>query len=99
MKSIATAAAWSPGSRGRGIVDFQIGDIVRLRKAHPCGADEWEVVRLGADIGLRCLGCNRRVLLERAVLERRMKEIRSGSASAVADELAPSRFLRPDQQA
>ena len=47
-----------------------MGDVVRLRKPHPCGGFEWEVVRLGADIGLRCRGCGRRVLLERRALER-----------------------------
>ena len=50
-----------------------MGDIVRLRKPHPCGGFEWEVVRLGADIGLRCRGCARRVLLERRTLEKRLK--------------------------
>ena len=50
-----------------------MGDIVRLRKPHPCGGFEWEVVRLGADIGLRCRGCGRRVLLERRTLEKRLK--------------------------
>lgn len=50
-----------------------IGDVVRLRKPHPCGSFEWTVVRLGADIGLRCHGCNRRVLLPRRELERRLK--------------------------
>ncbi len=50
-----------------------MGDVVRLRKPHPCGGFEWEIVRLGADIGLRCRSCKRRVLLERRVLERRMK--------------------------
>ena len=53
--------------------DFRMGDVVRLRKPHPCGASEWEVTRLGADIGLRCRGCRRRVLLERRILERRMQ--------------------------
>ena len=53
--------------------EFRMGDVVRLRKPHPCGGFEWEVVRLGADIGLRCRGCRRRVLLERRVLERRLK--------------------------
>ena len=53
--------------------EFRMGDVVRLRKPHPCGGSEWEVVRLGADIGLRCRGCRRRVLLERRVLERRLK--------------------------
>lgn len=50
-----------------------MGDVVRLRKPHPCGGFDWEVVRLGADIGLRCLGCRRRVLLARPVLQRRLK--------------------------
>jgi hypothetical protein len=55
------------------VVDFRMGDVVRLRKPHPCGSFQWEVVRLGADIGLRCLTCGRRVLLERSVLEKRLK--------------------------
>jgi hypothetical protein len=50
-----------------------LDDVVRLRKPHPCGSYEWTVVRLGADIGLRCLGCSRRVLLPRRELERRLK--------------------------
>jgi hypothetical protein len=56
-----------------------LGDVVRLRKAHPCGSYEWEVVRVGADIGLKCLKCQRRVLLERGVFERRLKEFVSKS--------------------
>ena len=47
--------------------------MVRLRKVHPCGGTDWQVYRLGADIGLRCLTCGRRVMLERAVLEKRIK--------------------------
>lgn len=54
-------------------LEFCMGDVVRLRKPHPCGGFEWEVVRLGVDIGLRCRGCGRRVLLERRTLERRLK--------------------------
>jgi hypothetical protein len=53
--------------------EFRMGDVVRLRKPHPCGGFDWEVTRLGADIGLRCTTCRRRVLLERAVVARRMK--------------------------
>lgn len=56
------------------IVDFRIGDVLQLRKPHPCGGLEWEVVRLGADIGLRCRTCSRRVLLPRTTVERRMKK-------------------------
>jgi hypothetical protein len=55
-------------------IEIKLGDVVRLRKAHPCGSYEWEVVRVGADIGLKCLKCQRRVLLERGVFERRVKE-------------------------
>ncbi|HYH13255.1 MAG TPA: DUF951 domain-containing protein [Thermomicrobiales bacterium] len=54
-------------------VPFYMGDIVRLRKPHPCGSYEWEVVRLGADIGLRCQTCQRRVLLPRRTVEKRLK--------------------------
>lgn len=51
-------------------------DIVRLRKPHPCGSYEWKVYRMGADIGLECLGCSRRVLLPRRELARRLKSIK-----------------------
>jgi len=56
----------------RPVLEVRIGDQVRLRKPHPCGASTWRVVRLGADIGIVCDGCGRRVLLERADLERRL---------------------------
>ena len=59
------------------VIGLRLGDEVRLKKAHPCGSDRWEVVRLGADIGLRCLGCERRVLVERGSLERRLSKRRS----------------------
>lgn len=55
--------------------DLQLNDIVRLRKSHPCGSYEWKVVRLGADIGIECLGCSRRVILPRRQLARRVKTI------------------------
>lgn len=55
------------------VLELRIGDIVRLKKAHPCGSYEWVIVRLGADIGIRCLKCQHTVLIERPVLERRIK--------------------------
>lgn len=54
-------------------LEFRIGDVLRLRKPHPCGGYEWQVVRLGADLGLECLTCRRRVLLERREVEKRLK--------------------------
>ena len=55
------------------VMEIKLGDVVHLKKKHPCGSYEWRVVRLGADIGIKCLGCQRRVLLERGVFERRVK--------------------------
>jgi hypothetical protein len=54
-------------------MEIRLGDVVRLRKVHPCGGYEWNVVRLGADIGIRCQTCGRRVLLERSTFEKRVK--------------------------
>jgi hypothetical protein len=53
--------------------ELQMNDVLRLRKPHPCGNTDWVVVRLGADIGLKCLGCGRRILLPRREVARRMK--------------------------
>jgi len=54
------------------VMPIKLGDVVRLKKKHPCGSYEWQVVRLGADIGIKCLKCQRRVLLDRSVFERRI---------------------------
>lgn len=53
--------------------EIKLGDVVCLRKKHPCGASQWQVVRVGTDIGLRCLKCQRHVLLERSVFEHQVK--------------------------
>lgn len=53
--------------------EINIGDHVEMRKPHPCGGTRWEVVRLGADIGLVCQTCQHRILLSRRELNRRMK--------------------------
>ncbi|MEJ2350737.1 MAG: DUF951 domain-containing protein [Anaerolineales bacterium] len=62
--------------------DLNLDDVVRLRKPHPCGGYEWKIVRLGADIGLECLRCGRRVLLPRRKLARRMKTLVNKSDDA-----------------
>ena len=59
----------------RMLPDLQMGDVVRLRKPHPCGNYEWKVIRMGADIGLECVQCGRRILLPRRILARRLKVI------------------------
>jgi hypothetical protein len=60
------------------IVDDHIlalGDRVELRKKHPCGSVTWRVVRLGADVGLECLGCGRAILLPHSPLRKQMKKV------------------------
>jgi hypothetical protein len=52
-------------------VDLRLGDVIRLRRAHPCGSHTWRVTRLGADIGLACVGCAHRILMDRLDVERR----------------------------
>ena len=54
---------------------YELGWVVRLRKQHPCGGTDWEVVRLGADIGLKCLTCARRLLMPRSTLDKRVKTV------------------------
>lgn len=56
-------------------MEIKVGDVVQLKKKHPCGSDQWQVIRVGIDIGIKCQKCNRRVFLERGVFERRVKAI------------------------
>ena len=68
-------------------VQIEVNDVVRLRKPHPCGGYEWTVVRIGADIGLKCNTCGHRVLLDRRTFEKRLKTIvRAGSVDGNGDE-------------
>jgi hypothetical protein len=68
-------------------IDLYIGDVVQTRKPHPCGGDTWRVVRLGAEIGMRCLRCDRKVLLPRATFERRVKRfLERGAAGNTPEE-------------
>ncbi len=53
--------------------NIEVGDVITMRKAHPCGSREWLVLRVGADIGLQCTVCGRRILLSRQSLAARMK--------------------------
>jgi len=57
----------------KGPLAFRMGDVLELKKTHPCGSSEWEIVRLGADIGIVCRGCGRRVLIDRVRLEKAAK--------------------------
>lgn len=65
-----------------------VDDVVQMRKTHPCGGDTWRIVRVGADIGIRCLTCNRRVLLPRSEFERRIKRFVFRAETTQPNELA-----------
>src|SRR5256885_17272198 len=71
----------APARRGIAVIagdmplDLFLDDVVQLRKPHPCGSVEWRVARLGADIGLVCLGCGRRILLPRSTPEKRLQPV------------------------
>jgi len=72
------------------ILELRLGDVVELRKQHPCGSRDWTIIRLGADIGLRCRKCHHRVLIDRVVLERRIKRFVERGPEVVATSVVPS---------
>jgi hypothetical protein len=57
------------------VTNFNLGDIVQTRKEHPCGSNQWEIIRLGADIKIKCCGCGRLIMLERSKFEKDVKKI------------------------
>lgn len=78
-----------PPMPARPALELLLGDVVRLRRAHPCGGTEWQIDRLGADIGLRCLGCGRHVLLERRTLEARLAAFVTRGDRALSAAVGP----------
>ncbi|MBL0385040.1 DUF951 domain-containing protein [Tumebacillus sp. ITR2] len=54
---------------------FELGDVVQMKKAHPCGTNEWELLRLGMDIRIKCVKCGRSVMLPRREFERNMRKV------------------------
>ena len=57
-------------------VNIEVGDIIKLKKKHPCGSFDWEVLRVGMDFRLKCMGCEHQVMLARKLVEKNLKEIR-----------------------
>jgi len=68
------------------IYPFQVGDVVKMKKNHPCGSDKWEILRTGADFRIKCLGCTRSLMLSRPKFEKSVKEILSSSNSQELDK-------------
>jgi hypothetical protein len=76
---------------GAPVVELYLGDVLRLRRRHPCGGETWLVDRLGADIGLRCATCGRHVMIERPTLERRIAGFEQRGDPAISRAVRPER--------
>ena len=59
-------------------MDIQVGDMLTMKKLHPCGSAQWQVLRIGVDFKLRCLGCGREVMRPRSKFERNVKTVARG---------------------
>ncbi len=74
-------------------LDIKVGDVLRMKKTHPCGNNLWQVGRLGADIGMTCQKCGRHVLMARSYLERRVRDViprpSPNGESGLGSELGP----------
>ena len=57
-------------------MDLQVGDVVTLKKPHPCGSKDWELLRVGMDFRLKCMGCGHQVMMERKVVEKNVRGIK-----------------------
>lgn len=57
------------------IASYGLHDVVQTKKSHPCGSDRWEIIRVGADIKIRCCGCRRIVMLPRNEFEKRVRKV------------------------
>lgn len=62
------------------MMELQVGQIIKLKKEHPCGTNAWEIIRIGADFRLRCSGCNHQVMLARKLVEKNFKGLVSENA-------------------
>lgn len=56
-------------------MNYEVGDVVKLKKKHPCGSFEWEILRVGADFRLKCLGCGHQMMIPRTTVTKSTKEI------------------------
>jgi len=66
----------------RDAMDIQVGDVVTLKKQHPCGSKEWEVLRVGMDFRLKCMGCEHQVMIPRKQVEKNIRQIKSCGTKA-----------------
>lgn len=67
-------------------MDVQVGDIIKLKKPHPCGSKEWEVLRTGMDFRLKCIGCGHQIMIPRKQVEKNIRGIEKGKDKGDAQE-------------
>ena len=63
-------------------MEYEVGNIVRLKKQHPCGSQEWEILRVGADFRLKCMGCGHQIMIARKLVEKNTRGIRVKDVNA-----------------
>lgn len=59
-------------------MDIQVGDVLKMKKKHPCGSDRWEVLRIGADFRLKCVGCGHQIMIARPKAEKNVRAVERG---------------------
>lgn len=64
------------GNMNQPIPEYELGDFIKLKKKHPCGSQEWEILRIGADFRLKCLGCGHQIMMPRRQVEKNTREVR-----------------------
>ncbi len=77
-------------------MDYEVGQIVKLKKKHPCGSQEWEILRVGADFRLRCTGCGRQIMVARRLVEKNTRGIRPGCLSEKVNSTCKLKFHTDD---
>ena len=68
-------------------VKLEVGDQIKMKKPHPCGSSEWEILRVGADFRLKCMGCGHQVMVTRKLVEKNTKEVRKKACIQQVDML------------
>ncbi|MGG4145991.1 DUF951 domain-containing protein [Paenibacillus algorifonticola] len=74
---------------------FELGDVVQMKKQHPCGSNEMEIIRMGMDIRIKCVGCKHSVLIPRAKFEKNMKKVLRSTVSADGGQAPAQTELDP----
>lgn len=72
---------------------YEVGDIVKLKKKHPCGSYEWEILRVGADFRLKCMGCGHQIMIARKLVEKNTKSLRKKCVENNGTENRPLKHI------